>query len=183
MATVQASPLAVVTQPFSLTLLGSEADLSSAPSAQPTRAASTPPAPDCGNHGGGDLLGRWISRRHLLHRRPQCPMSAHAGPDQRGTGDLRHRGRRCHKDDGYERHRLTGRFRRRWPSSTSAGRPSLRSHPPSPSIPRWSPPATRPPSLTPVRPPRGGPEAGGPAGTRTTASSPVRTPSRRRTSW
>ena len=30
MATVQASPLAVVTQPFSLTLLGSEADLNSA---------------------------------------------------------------------------------------------------------------------------------------------------------
>ena len=44
MATVQASPLAVVTQPFSLSLLGSEADLNSANLGSASAGGGTPPA-------------------------------------------------------------------------------------------------------------------------------------------
>ena len=79
MATVQASPLAVVTQPFSLTLLGSEADLSTAPlgTANAGGIYTTNPPLAVGTTGAGTFTGGGISPRHLLQLRTdpnaQCP--------------------------------------------------------------------------------------------------------------
>jgi len=57
MATVQASPLAVVTQPFSLTLLGSEADLNSASLGSANISGSYTGSLNVGTTAGGTFVG------------------------------------------------------------------------------------------------------------------------------
>ena len=116
-ATVQASPLAVVTQPFSLSLLGSEADLnSSQPSAQPTE-RRLHRLHEHWDHGGGDLHGRWNSRWHqpspptptpnVLPRKPQ--INAGLLTCVIAVGNL------TGADDGSRRHALPGGFPRPGP--------------------------------------------------------------------
>ncbi len=77
MATVQASPLAVVTQPFSLTLLGSEADLNTASARHSQRGRRLHHQPlAVGTTGAGNFSGGGISRRHRSFTgdpNAQCP--------------------------------------------------------------------------------------------------------------
>ena len=144
MAAVQASPLAVVTQPFSLTLLGSEADLDSASlsSASPGGVYSASLNVGTSAAGGFTAGGTLASSTFAPDPNAQCPPTQ----AQINAGLVT-----CVMavDDVTRRRRPGPRHRSpispESPCSTSTARPRPRCPPPSRSTRRWRLPGTRPP--------------------------------------